>query len=304
MDTYEHLRTFVRVARDGSFTSAAHGLGVVPSVVAKRIAQLEASLNTRLFDRSTRSMRLTETGETLHMRAAHLIAGLDELLASVGQDESRLEGHLRVMAPTSLTIARLGPMFCEFLREHPRITIEVALMDTSSNPAEGGFDVAISGRSANYEGVLDIPICPVQPVLCAAPAYLENNGSPNHPRDLADHDCLVFKPSSGHWHFQSPRGGVSVEVPARLLADDNHTLLEAARVGLGIAALPTYVVHDALVRGTLVTVLDSYPLQDSWFKAYVPKRKRNVARTVALIAWLSTRMGSRQTDSIGVPNAA
>jgi DNA-binding transcriptional LysR family regulator len=293
MDTYEHLKTFVRVARDGSFTSAARGLGVVPSVVAKRVAQLEASLNTRLFERSTRSVRLTESGEALQARAAQLIASLDELLASVGQDESRLQGRLRVMAPTSLTMARLGPMFCEFLREHPGITMDLVLVDASVNPAEGGFDVAISGRTASYEGVLDIPICPVQPVLCAAPSYLQAKGFPKHPRDLVDHECLVFKPSGASWQFQSARGAVTVDPRARLVADDNHTLREAAVLGLGIAALPAYVVLDDINRGKLVQILLNFPLQENWFKAYLPKRKKDVARIVALIAWLSHRLGSQ-----------
>ncbi len=292
MDTFLHVKTFSLVASCASFTEAAHQLDVVPSVVAKRIAQLEKSLGTRLFDRTTRAVRLTEAGEKLLARAGTLVASFDDLLESVGRDESKLEGHIRVMAPTTLTMAYLGEAFCDFLREHDRITMEIALVDHSANPVEQGFDLAISGRSASYEGVVDIPLCPVLPIVCATPAYLLARGTPTHPRELAEHDCLAFKPSGSNWQFQSPRGVVNVDVRVRLLADDNRTLLHAALAGLGIASLPTYVARDAVSSGALTPLLHKFPPQETWFKAFVPKRKQGVARITALIGWLSARLDS------------
>lgn len=289
MDLTTHLRTFALVARSGGFSDAARQLDVVPSVVARRIAQLEQELGVRLFERTTRRMALTQAGERLSSRAVAVVNELEELLESVHRDEGRLEGHLRVMAPTTLTLERLGDVFCDFMREHPRITLDIALVDRSANPAEGGFDLAISGRAASYEGVLDIPLCPVWPSLCAAPSYLAERAAPTHPRDLVDHACLVFSATGTSWAFQSSRGMLTVDVRPRLLADDNRTLRRAAEAGLGIALLPDYVAREPLDAGRLTRLLPAFTPQENGFKAFVPKRKVRVARVKALVEFLQQR---------------
>lgn len=289
MDIITHVRTFAAVVTHGGFTGAAHQLGVVPSVVAKRISQLEAELNTRLFERTTRKVALTEAGERFHARAAQLVSEFEDLVDSVEHDEGKIAGHLRVMSPTTLTMRQLGPIFCDFLAAHPDVTMQLALVDHSVNPAERGFDLAISGRLASYEGILDVPLFPVQPLLCAAPAYLRARGTPQHPRDLAGHACLVFSATGTHWHFQTQRGIVPVEVAPRLLADDNQTLLHAACAGLGIALLPGYIASDAIAAGELTLLLPKFVPQENWFKAYVPRRRMQTARVKAFIDWVSTR---------------
>ena len=290
MDITTHLKTFVVVAQCNGFSEAARQLKVVPSVVAKRISQLEEHVGARLFDRTTRTVVLTEAGEKLQSGAAVLVTGFENLIESVGRDENKLEGHIRVMAPTTLTMVYLGQIFTAFLQLHDRITMEIALVDHSANPAEQGFDLAISGRSASYEGIVDIPLCPVHPIVCAAPAYLQSRGVPLHPRDLAEHACLVFKPSGSNWQFQSARGIINVDVRPRLMADDNRTLLLAAVSGLGIASLPSYVARQALTEGILLPVLESFSPQETWFRAYVPRRRQRVVRVAALTAWLSEHL--------------
>ena len=286
MDTTTHLRTCVEVVRCHGFSEAARQLGVVPSVVARRIAQLEQELHTQLFERTTRKVTLTEAGERLHARAAVVVSELEELLHAVRRDDGKPEGHLRVMAPTTLTMEHLGALFCDFLVAYPRITLELCLVDRSTNPAEAGFDLAISGRAASYEGVVDVPLCPVRPVLCAAPAYLERSAPLQHPRDLTEHSCLVFAPTGTSWAFESARGALSVDVRPRMQADDNRTLLRAALGGLGVALLPGYIAQDALASGELMAVLTRFSPQENWFKAYVPRRKTRVARVKALLDYL------------------
>lgn len=289
MDYISHIQTFMAVVRCGSFSEAARDLGVVPSMVAKRISSLEKHLNTRLFERTTRKVNLTEAGEKFHVRSVNVVNDLEELLDTVERDDGKLEGHIRLMAPTTLGIQRLGPLLNEFLSEHPRITLEMTLVDRSTNPAEEGFDLAISGRLASYEGVVDMPLRPVQPTLSATPQYLAEHPEIEHPRDLSNHPCLVFSATGSVWHFQSARGVISVEVQARLLADDNMTLLDGTLRSLGVAILPSYVVEEHLQQGMLVAVLPKYPPQENWFKAYVPRRRMQVARVQALIEWLRNR---------------
>lgn len=289
MDYISHIQTFMAVVRGGSFSEAARDLGVVPSMVAKRISSLEKHLNTRLFERTTRKVNLTEAGEKFHAKSVGVVSDLEELLDTVERDDGKLEGHIRLMAPTTLGIQRLGPLLNEFLEQNPRITLEMALVDRSTNPAESGFDLAISGRLASYEGVVDLPLRPVQPMLCATPDYLARHAEIEHPRDLTNHACLVFSATGSDWHFQSPRGVISVEVKARLLADDNMTLLDATLRSLGIAILPTYVVRSYLAEGKLVPVLPKFLPQENWFKAYVPRRRMKVARIQSLLDWLKDR---------------
>lgn len=296
MDVTTHIRTFAAVVRCGGFSEAGRQLGVVPSVVAKRIAQLEQELQARLFERTTRKVSLTEAGEKLHARAAGVVAEFEELLHSVRREEGKPEGHLRVMAPTTLTMEQLGPVFCAFLVAYPGITMELTLVDRSANPAEGGYDLAISGRPASYEGVVDVPLRSAKPVLCAAPSYLRSH-TPAHPRDLPDFACLAFAATGTTWTFHSPRGVLSVDVRPRLMADDNRTLLHAAVAGLGIALLPAYIAGAALRSGALEIALPTFAPQENWFKVYVPKRKMGLARVNALLQFLQEHWATQDREA-------
>lgn len=294
MDVSTHIRTFTTVVRAGSFSEAARHLGVAPSVVGKRIAQLEEALQTRLFERTTRRVSPTEAGEKFYSRAVSVVTEMEDLLDSIRRDDGKPEGHLKVMAPTTVTMRQLGPVFSDFLAKHPRITLTLALVDLSANPAESGFDMAISGRASNYEGVVDIPLCPVRPVLCASPEFLAKVANPTHPRELTKVDCLVFTATGSTWTMHGSKGSMAIEVKTRLQADDNLTLLHAAKAGLGIAQLPTYVVESAMKAGELRLVMPDFTPQENWFKAYIPRRNMRLARVQALLEHLQGHWAAEQ----------
>lgn len=291
MDTLANLRAFLATVRGGNFSEAARQLDTVPSVVAKRIGHLEWTLGTRLFERSSRRVTLTEAGHKFHARARALVSDFDDIASELRRDQDALDGHIRLRAPTSLTVLYLADILAAFQRRHERLTLEVALLDRSANPAEEGFDISVSGRADSYEGVVDEPLCPLRQVVCAAPDYLARRPAPRHPRDLADHDCLVFNPTGHSWRFNSARGPVSIDVPARLGANDNYVLYASARAGNGIAVLPTYVARSALGDGSLVALLEDHSLQDVWLKALIPARKRPLPRMELLLAWLREHLG-------------
>jgi DNA-binding transcriptional LysR family regulator len=293
MDMVTNLRAFLTVARCGAFTEAARRLNVVPSVVAKRVSQLEHALGTRLFERTTRRVVLTEAGQRFQARARSLVADIDDAIGSVKRDENRLEGHILLMAPTTLTTLVLSDLLSGFLREHEQITLELVLVDRSVNPAEEGFDLAISGHAASsYEGVIDVPLCPLEQVLCAAPSYVERRGMPRHPHDLADHDGLFFKPLGLAWRLEGERGQITVEARPRLVAHDNVTLRAAALTGTGIAMLPRYVVGDAFQTGRLVPLLEDYDVPMAWFRAHVTRHRAGLARIENLIEWLTRHLAT------------
>jgi DNA-binding transcriptional LysR family regulator len=291
MDMVANLRAFLAVARYGGFSQAARQLNLVPSVAAKRVTQLEHAVGARLFERSTRKVDLTEAGELFQVRARSLIADLDEALSGVKRSGDRLEGRILMMVPTTLHMLVLSDALSDFLLEHTHITMELALVDRSVNPAEEGFDLAISGHAASsYEGVIDVPLHPFEQVLCASPDYLQLRGTPLHPHDLEDHDGLFFKPLGTAWRFESEQGQLSIEVQPRLIANDNVTLRAAALAGNGIAMLPRYVAGDAIRRGQLVTLLPQFRLPRAWFRAHVTQHRAKLARIATLLEWLKSAL--------------
>ena len=299
MDVLTNLRTFLMVARCDGFSDAARHLHVVPSVAAKRVSQLEKTVGATLFIRTTRSIRLTEAGELLRSRAADLVAAFDTVVLSLKDEQRGLTGLIRVMAPTTITTRHLGTVFSAFLAAHPNVKLEVELIDRSINPLEEGYDVVISGRSATYEGVEDFPLYPVNPLLCASPSYLHKRSPLNHPRELAAHDCLLFRPAGSHWVFQSPaEGSIDIDITApRLIADDNMSLLESAKAGCGITVIPRYIARSALQEGSLLAILPEYPPNQNWFRVYIPKRKLPLPRIKAFLDHL-TNPDSRLDDAM------
>ena len=293
MDMVANMRAFLAVARYGSFSEAARQLNLVPSVAAKRVSQLEHAVGSKLFERSTRKVALTESGQQFQARARNLIADLDDTLGGLKRAGDRLEGRILIMVPTTLNMLVLSGALSGFLREHEHITMELALVDRSVNPAEEGFDLAISGHAASsYEGVIDVPLYPFEQVLCASPDYLERRGTPLRPHDLEDHDGLFFKPLGTAWRFNSEQGQLGVDVRPRLIANDNITLRAAALAGDGIAMLPRYVSGEALRAGKLVELLTGFPIPKAWFRAHVTQHRAKLARIVRLLEWLKKALAA------------
>ena len=291
------LKTFLVVVNHGSFVMAARQLHVVPSVIAKRIAALESLLHTRLFERTTRKVALTAAGERLRQRASELLDTADALMADMGHGaDMSAPAHLRVLAPTTLTTLHLSHALTEFLKLHPHLSLQVELGDRSINPIEESFDVVVSGRLASYEGVQQFPLAPIDYVLCASPAQAKALRTLAHPSELSALPCLVFEPLGTSWVFQSARGAVHVEVKPRLIADDNHTVLQACLKGLGVAVLPGYLARPQLQRGRLRALLPNFPLQEAWFKAYIPRRKVHLPHVMALKEFLSVQLGQLHGD--------
>ena len=278
MDTVTNLRTFIAVVHYESFAEAARQIHVVPSVVAKRIAQLEKTMGAKLFIRSTRTVKITDAGMRLYAKARQVLDQFDDLVEDVQRDSGKLEGHIRLMLPTTLSMMYLDQVVADFIARNDRITLEVVLADRTVSPLENGFDIMVSGRTAHYDGVAQIPLAPIQVVMCASKEYLANHPTITHPSDLADHACLVFSPQGAAWSFETPKGVVYVDVQAKMTADDNKTLCLAAMNGSGVAQLPYYSAEKALKDGQLVSLLENFPPPERWYRAYVPRRKLGHAR--------------------------
>jgi DNA-binding transcriptional LysR family regulator len=262
---------------------------VAPSVITKRITQLEEHVGTRLIVRSTRGLTLTSAGERLLPRFLRVVAEIDELLLEPSASDGEVSGHVRVKSPTTITTMHLGGLFTDFQLNNPKVTLEIVLLDRSVNPLEENFDLVIGARAASYPNVVDIPLCTYSQMLCCAPSYLKNRTEPRHPSELVDHDCLTTVLFGTTWNFETQRGGVSVEVRSRFHANDGRVVLEGVRRGLGAAILPRYLIDEDLRSGRLRPLLEAFPLPTFWLKALVPRIKMDKPAVRELVAFLKSR---------------
>jgi DNA-binding transcriptional LysR family regulator len=290
MDVLVNLQAFLATADAAGFSAAARKLNVSTSVVAKRVTQLEARLGIALFHRSTRHLRLTAAGQEYVHRARGVVADVGDLLSRMGEKDRDLVDHLRIKAPTSLTIARLADVFSAFQTQNPKLKLEIVLIDRPVDPVTEGFDIAIGAFPHSFGGVVDEPLCQLKRLLCASPAYLDVHGAPRHPRDLVDHRCLSFLPTGPDWIFDGPRGRITVQVRPLLSSNEGHVLVKSAIAGNGIAFISHYLAEDALRRGALQVVLPDFPIPELWVKATIPERRVKAAAVQALLRELKSSL--------------
>jgi len=300
MDTLANLKAFVSTADTGSFSKSARQSGLVPSVIAKRIDQLEWRIHAPLFIRSTRKLTLTDVGERYLPRVRQLVREIEETLNGMAHASGDLEGHIRIKIPITLGSLSLSTMLNDFLQEQPRVSMDVVLADRSVNPIEEGFDIAIGALPELYGQVKDYPLCPLKRRLCAAPVYLERRGMPQQAADLIDHDCLVFTTSGSRWEFQSPQGLVGIDVRPKLKTNDGIAIREACIAGLGISVMPNYLGSQVIREGRLVEILPQLTVPDIWLKALVPANRMDVPRIRMLLHWLAHRLETASTETPSV----
>lgn len=296
MDNLLNVRTFLTAARLGSFAAAARSFAVSPSVVSKRIGQLEHEFRVTLFHRSTRDLRLTEDGARLLPRCMKLLTEYDDMRDVASAAE--ISGLLRVDAPGSVTAMILGPIFCDFLAENPAVDLDLRLTDRLDNPLTRSCDLTIGTRPSRDEDVRDYPLMPYPCAAYASSAYLDRRGYPNHPSDLVEHDCLISLLHGRTWHFYSDKGDVGLTVRPRLSVNDTIVLREAVRRGLGIAILPSFLAEEDLADGRLRQVLTAFRPPPMWIKAQVPTQKAAKPSVNALLDFLRGRLlSSRQAEA-------
>jgi DNA-binding transcriptional LysR family regulator len=265
MDRIRQLEVFAAVAERSSFSGAARALGTSPAATSAAVAALEAHWNTRLFERTTRAVMLTETGRALLDRARRLLreaAAADAIAASAA---TQVRGTLRVSAPVSYGLRVLSPIIADFLEANSGVDLVLDLTDRRVDLLTEGYDMAVRVGHALSPGLVARRLARQRLVLCAAPAYLERHGAPDTPGALARHQCLVFTPRApfGRWSFAHADGsGRTVSVTGPLASDNGEVLQVAARAGLGITLAPDFLVADAIADGTLVELLPAWrPLE-------------------------------------------
>jgi DNA-binding transcriptional LysR family regulator len=252
----EELQTFVEVADAGGVSPAALRLGVSKSIVSRRLARLEAELGVQLLARSTRGAALTEAGATFREHAARVCAEMDiarEAILPAGA----LRGRLRIAAPLSFGPTHFAPVLAEMARRHPQLQIQTCYSDRFVDLIAEGYDCGIRVGYLPDSNLIGRRVGPIKVRLVASPGYIEANGSPERPEQLAAHQALMQ--STEAWQFMEGDTVISVRAQGRFKADNGVALVAAAVAGLGLAYLPDCLTHDAIVSGALVPIMTAYP---------------------------------------------
>jgi DNA-binding transcriptional LysR family regulator len=287
------LRTFVAIATLGSFAQAAEKHGVSRAIASKRVADLEAELGVKLINRTTRSLSLTEAGRKLFAAADGIFGMLENVVEDIRSGAATPRGVLRVSAPMSFGVRHLSGMVDSFLQENPEITVELTLDDRVVNLVEEGFDVAIRIRALADSSLTARRLATARMALCAAPSYLARRGAPRHPRDLAQHDCLVYDymARQGVWCFTRDGEAEDVRVGGRLNGNNGDVLLQAAVDGLGVVMTPTFIAHEAIRSGALVLLLPEWRAVEPGLYAVMPPGRVDALKVRAFVEHLARAIG-------------
>ncbi|WP_352308945.1 LysR family transcriptional regulator [Psychrobacter sp. W2-37-MNA-CIBAN-0211] len=260
MDRIDAMRTFVAVVNEGSFSKAATTTQLSPQLVSKYIAKLEEQLHTRLLNRTTRKVSVTEAGSQYFIHAQQILLSIDEMEAQLGGLQQLPKGILRISAPVSFALKHMAKLVTDFQSRYPSVTVDLQLSDRKVDIVEEGFDVALRIGQLESSSLIAKKIAPIRVVLCASPDYLNIHGTPKQLEDLEAHRYL-------HYSYMNidTKGHVFKYLKAKQLkessvfrSNNGDVLVEAAIEGAGLVLQPTFIASKALNAGKLVIVLPEY----------------------------------------------
>ncbi len=292
MDRIELLRTFVTVAETGSFTAAAERLGITPQLASKYVRALEDQLGVQLFARSTRSVRLTETGTACRDRCVRLVEDFDDLSADIRQEHRAPQGRLRISAPHSFGEKYLAPLLPEFTTLYPKVTIDLDLTDRVIRLVEEGYDVALRIGSLADSSLIARRIASSPIWICASPEYLKRHGRPVLPAELVDHRCVVdtnFRDKE-HWPFLKEDEETQIKVHGAIRVNSASAIQTLLLAHTGIGLCPAYVVDERVRTGDLIRLFEDYQVGDLGIYAVYLENRYLSAKIRAFVDYLAKRL--------------
>jgi len=284
MEPLNYLESFLQSAEGGGFSGAARRLGLTPAAVSKNVARLEARLGVRLFQRSTRSLTLTEAGERLLAQSRGPLAELQGAIADVSRDAGQPSGVLKVGMAHAVGRIYLVPLLAEFVRRYPAVTPDWHFDNRPVDLIGEGYDVAIGGGIELAPGIVARELARPRILICAAPAYMAGRPAPRRPEDLAGLEGISRRTAStGRQRAYALRNGAGEEAMAefRVLAtfDDPEAMAQAVKLGMGIAPLPAPHAAPLLESGELVRLLPDWYGEIGALSIYYPSKKGLPAKT-------------------------
>jgi len=292
------LNTFVRVAERLSFTKAAADLRTTPSVVSKRMKELEEALGFSLLTRSTHGIVLTDVGEELFQNCLQMLATLDDYVVKTRNLQTGPYGTLRVQATSDYARCVLAPLILEFVGRYPSLRIHLFAAPDNVNSVDDGFDVIIASTKPSVPGLVDRDLGGIAHVVCASPVYFQRCGRPKTPHDLRDHNCLVnLSTAPKDWPFQVASRPLLVPVKGTLSSNSADVLVPIALQGQGIVRVPHYAVKGELANKSLEAIFEAATSSPERVCAYYSKAKHLPAKTIDFVDFLQDAIVGRGKTS-------
>jgi DNA-binding transcriptional LysR family regulator len=292
------ISVFAAIVDAGTFAAASDVIGMTPPGVSRAIARLEKRLKIRLFNRTTRSVSLTEEGRRFYEQVMPHLAGLEEAAAAAAGGTSAVRGKLRVNLDPVVYRAILGPRLDQFMDAHPDLEIEFMARDSLGNLVLDGFDLAVRFGEPRTSSLVARKLLDTDVVTVASPSYLSRRGRPVKPEDLegADHRCLEFRnPETGKpfpWEFHRKRKRVVIAPRGRLTVNDPSALLNACLAGSGVAQMLLLGAEHLIAEGRLINLFPDWPDERFPLYACYPSRHHMPAKTRAFLDFVVGLVGN------------
>jgi DNA-binding transcriptional LysR family regulator len=296
------LQVLMQTARGGTLTAAAHALGMTPAAASATLKRLETQLGARLFERSTRAMRLTSQGQTLLDYAVRAFELLAEGESLVQADRGALVGTVRVAAPSDLTRVTLLPWFDDFLALHPGLQLALSVGDRPLDVMRAEVDMALRYGPLADSRLVARRLADSRPALCASPAYLRRHPAPQTPHDLLQHNCLTFHRGGRRqrlWRFARQGHWTEVRVDGDRVVDDASLAREWVLAGHGITLKSELDLQRDVASGALVRLLPDWDTEPYPLHALLPSGRFVPARVRALVDFLALKFTSNPTPETG-----
>lgn len=287
LDNLSHLAVFASVARNGSFRKAASELALSASAVSYAVRTLEDRLGVGLFNRTTRSVALTEAGKHLLERLKPALGGVSTALEEMNMFRASPAGTLRINSSRDAALLVIGPLMQRYLDAYPDISLDIVSNDGMVDIVGLGFDAGIRYAEHVPEDMIAVPVWPAQRfVVVGSPAYLKRHGIPRHPDDLARHNCVRYRfPSGSVYKWELAKDGVALEVdvPGRLSVGDSQLAMRAAVDGIALTFLPEHKLAALIAEGKLVRVLEDWCPPTTGLMIYYPRQRQMTSALRAFI---------------------
>jgi DNA-binding transcriptional LysR family regulator len=288
MSKWDGIAEFLAVAAASSFTGGAKALGVSTTHVSRSIMALEQRLQTQLFHRTTRTVRLTETGRVFLEHCERISQETDEAIGLIGE-RGEPQGELRVTCSTAMGERFVAPIIRRFATQHPKLSVSIELTNRIVDLVAEGFDLGIRTGSITDPRLLWTQVASRTLYTCAAPDYLSRRGTPSSIADLADHECIGA--TSASWRFKADGRSVEHRVKGRFRCNSGHAVMEACVAGLGICQLPDFYLAPYLRHGMVRLILDDMRPDDEPIWAAYPARRHLVPKLRHVLDCLRSELG-------------
>ena len=300
---FEGLAIFAKVVETRSFASAARDLSLSKATVSKAVSRLEAKLGTRLFNRTSRRLALTDAGRLLSGRAAHILSEAEAAENDTLSQSVTPRGLVRLAVPMSFGVKWVAPIVPEFLKQYPEVQIDLHLSDQMVDVIGEGFDAVLRIAALPDSSLIARRLCTVERYLVASPAYLKEHGRPKHPMALSGHACLgyAYQLTPDSWRFTHKNGETVIVHPSTgpLRVNNGDAMVPGLVEGLGIGVLPDFIIREQLADGRLERVLSDWSLPVSGLHWVTPPGGPKPARVEVLAEYLAKKLGRSDRAAAG-----